>query len=180
MVALPTAAGPRDRRSSPLFLGSQKTLFSWSEMARTGGRNRTHDRRLWRPLLYQLSYARKSNIARLPSPRTVAGARPNDRPEDPTGAGDEKAASPGGGRAAAETVTASAVSPAHSRGAPLRGSSHAPRLEALAPRLGYAGSIESRNMCGQVSALGGLPHHLDPLSCVPPADSLNSRAHPPR
>jgi hypothetical protein len=31
----------------------------------TGGRNRTHDTRLWRPLLYHLSYARKSNIARV-------------------------------------------------------------------------------------------------------------------
>ena len=141
-------------------------LFSCTEMARTGGRNRTHDTRIWKPLLYQLSYARKSNTARL----SVT----------PAGAGDEKAATPGGGRAAAETVTASAVSPAHSRGAPLRGSSHAPNLEARAPRLGHAGSIESRNMCGQVNALGGLPHHLDPLSCALRADSSNSSARPQR
>ena len=111
------------------------------------------------------------------SPEHVRTTALGDAPRGPE---TKKAATPGGGRAAAETVTASAVSPAHSRGAPLRGSSHAPRLEALAPRLGHAGSIESRNMCGQVSALGGLPHHLDPLSCVLPADSTNSSARPPQ
>src|SRR5690242_2962733 len=104
--------------------------------------------------------------------------KPRDAPAKPRKT--KKAATPGGGRAAAETVTASAVSPAHSRGAPLRGSSHAPALEARGPGLGHGGTIESRNMCGQVGAVGGLPHHLDPLSCALPADSTNSRAHTPQ
>lgn len=143
-----------------------------------------------------LSYARKSNAARFPlRSEPVAGPGEEARrgrtpplPERRNAASSpggrtpplrrrgtlpktKNAALPGGGRAAAETVTASAVSPAHSRGGPDGRGSLAP-----AQRPVRRGAVERRD---GVNTIGGSPHHLDPLSRALHADSSNNRAPAP-
>ena len=93
--------------------------------ARTGGRNRTRNTRIWKPSLYRIELRPQVCIAR----------RRNSRPSR-------------GGRAAVETVTASAVLPAHSHGAPCR----------------RGDELDRRGGCSEVDRTGGLTHHLDPLS----------------